>query len=53
LIQGKIPIIFWSVDESVFKGLSYLFDNQFMAAKSVFEEKADWYGYQVKTKINF
>jgi len=29
-------------DESVIKGLNYLFDNQFMAAKTIFEEKADW-----------
>ncbi|KAL7325330.1 hypothetical protein PS15p_207831 [Mucor circinelloides] len=28
-------------DESVIKGLNYLFDNQFMAAKTIFEEKAD------------
>ncbi|KAL9539782.1 hypothetical protein MBANPS3_010065 [Mucor bainieri] len=30
-----------SRDESVIKGLNCLFDNQFMAAKTIFEEKAD------------
>ncbi|CEP11632.1 hypothetical protein [Parasitella parasitica] len=30
-----------ATDESVIRGLNHLFDNQFMAAKAIFEEKAD------------
>lgn len=30
------------LDEAVIKGLEHLFDNEFMAAKTIFEEKADW-----------
>lgn len=36
-------LIFINSDENVIKGLNHLFDNEFMTAKAIFEEKADWY----------
>lgn len=33
------------------KGLSHLFDNEFMTAKAIFEAKADWYAKLREKKI--
>lgn len=35
------------LDELILKGYKHLFDNQFMQAKAIFEEKADRYTYML------
>lgn len=40
-----------TVDEAVINGLKHLFNNEFMAAKSIFEQKADRYVCNFKKEV--